>query len=271
MRINSCFFNGNRGCTNKKSMNSHRNFPLNRRIDRRRRYPWSTRWHEIYESPSPSAGSIRIQLSSFRNNCYRFPTAMLHFQVFTSTSFPSLFYRSSPPLDPSILHALFTPSSLNILSLSLLSLFLCLPSQPTLPPTHPLSFSTLFRPDNASFAHDCPSSSAFPRRETSTQTLSQACIYKYTVNVPLVAFIAVLLQPEDFFLCAILFQTPRPSHRYAPSLSPVSGCKRYEKEREKDSHVHVSTDTRPKSPRWKSLLSSSYSRIRITWPPQWRN
>ena len=45
--------------------------------------------------------SIRIQLSSFRNNCYRFPTAMLHFQLFTSKRSP-LFRRDLPPLSLSL-------------------------------------------------------------------------------------------------------------------------------------------------------------------------
>lgn len=61
--------------------------------------------------------SIRIQLSSFRNNCYRFPTAMLHFQLFTS-KIPSL---SPPSPTPSFLFPARTRSRL--FSLSLLPLF----------------------------------------------------------------------------------------------------------------------------------------------------
>lgn len=138
----------------KKSTNPRRNFSL---IVASIRHPWSTRWHEIHGSPSSPAGSIRIQLSSFRNNCYRFPTAMLHFQVFTSASPLSSSSTVRPPFPTLPFPILF--------SLPLLSqppLFLS--SVSPYPPIYPLSFSALFQ-TRQRFTRDRPSSSAsFSRR-----------------------------------------------------------------------------------------------------------
>jgi len=126
----------------KKLTNPRRTFLL---IVASIRHPWSTRWHEIHGLPSSPTGSIRIQLSSFRNNCYRFPTAMLHFQVFTSTS-PLSSPSTVPPFRP--FHSPYpSPPSL---SLSLSPLPLSYP-HPTLPLTLYLSLP-FFRRDNISLA-----------------------------------------------------------------------------------------------------------------------
>lgn len=193
---------------NKKLTNPRRNFPL---IVASIRHPWSTRWHEIHGSLSSPAGSIRIQLSSFRNNCYRFPTAMLHFQVFTSASPLSSPAAVRPPLsDPSILHTLLPLLSAISLSLSLalsLSLFPSVslsPSYLTLSSHLPSIFLCPFS-DATTFRSRSPVLVCLPS-STSTQTLSQASIYEYTMNVPL----------------ACLYRGPPPVQRIS-SFRAVSG------------------------------------------------
>jgi len=160
----------------KKLTNPRRNFLL---IVASIRHPWSTRWHEIHGLPSSPAESIRIQLSSFRNNCYRFPTAMLHFQVFTSANPLSSPSTVRPPFPTLPFTIPFSPS-LNLLSLSL---SLSLSPTLTLPSHSPSIFLCPF--SDATFRSRSPVLVHLPL-STSTQTLSQASIYEYTMNVPLV-------------------------------------------------------------------------------------
>lgn len=111
---------------------------------------------------------------------------MLHFQVFTSASPPSLPSAVRPPLsDPSILRALLTPPSRSRLSpspcapcsFSLPAFALSFPLSVSPYPLSPTLYLSLpfFRCDNASLTI-APSSS------TGTQTLSQTRIYEYTMK-----------------------------------------------------------------------------------------
>lgn len=219
----------------KKSTNPRRNFSL---IVASIRHPWSTRWHEIHESPSCPVGSIRIQLSSFRNNCYRFPTAMLHFQVFTSArSPPSLLHpRFVPPFRPFHSPYPFAPPSLNRLSLSLLCWPLFLSSGSPYPPTYLLSFSALFQTrHNVSLAIARPRP-AFSRRAC-TQTLSRASIYEYTVNVPPRSPLSrSSSSPEDLFVLRGLRISSRHNGRLTDTrlcLSLLDGMRKRDKGRDR--------------------------------------
>lgn len=176
-----------------------------------------------------------------------------------------------PPLsDPSILHTL-----LPLLLAISFSLFLS-PVYPTFLPTLYLSLP-FFRRDNVSLAIARPRLPSLA--DEHADSLASEYLRVHRECSPRSPVIVVLLQSRGSLRparSADLFQTQRSSHRHASSLSFPPGHQRDEKERgkgvkERDLRVHVSTDTRPKSPRWKSLPSSSHSRARVTWPLQWRN
>lgn len=138
--------------------------------------------------PLPRGPSVRIQLSSFRNNCYRSPTAMLHFQVFTSAiplsgrraptpppasrsdqrsavPFPPLSRRSRVPLYPILF---LSPFGLEVHLRRVLSsehlLFTSIFLGRLPPPASPDADSHPGRPSSSNLCIPCaPLAASFPR------------------------------------------------------------------------------------------------------------
>lgn len=203
---------------------------------------------------------------------------------------PSLLQPPFVPPFPTLPFSIpFSPFSQPSLSLSLalsLSLFLSVslsPSYLTLSSHLPSIFLCPFS-DATTFRSRSPVLVCLPS-STSTQTLSRASIYEYTMNVPLArlyrgpppvqrisSFCAVSGSLSDTTVVSptrVLFVSP--SWTQTGRERERQGKRQGKGKKERSLRVHVSTDTRPKSPRWKSLPSSSHSQARVTWPLQWRN
>lgn len=143
---------------------------------------------------------------------------------------------------------------------SSLSLSLYLPSQPTLPPPFTLYLSLPFL-DPTMLRSRLPVLVCFPSSGRARR-LSRRHVFTSTPWI----FPSLPLSRS--------FSTLRVSSSSVPSSSASDGlltnmrslCLPFldinrMRKRERVSHVHVSTDTRPKSSRWKSLPSLSHSRV----------